>query len=232
MDRTLNPSFRVLMTTWPLLLAPACGGCGGFSSPSDRGTAVAIADAGTTHVPSTAMLKPEDALVVLDGAQGHLGDCAVGIAGVTGTSFVAWAGNPSLSRHPLRKGDVLVCQDLFRVVEVGDVSAYAPGATRPGVVIDMRPRSIPGLRVQGGSIILNVAGKTEWRSTTFSNVQIGNGMGRFEIIDAAAPVNSGLRTVAVGDLIPLIDGSHRVLAVVAPDASAGVGGWIEISGQP
>jgi hypothetical protein len=177
--------------------------------------------------PTAVTLGPEDALVILDAAQGHLGPCAVGVSQVKDDGFVAWVQGTASSRHPLKKGDVLVCQALYRVVEVGDVSRFVAAASRPGVVIDRRPRSIPGLSVEADSIILNVGGTSEFEQTTFSNIRIDKGQGLFDLMDQDA--TKVPRSVAVGDLVGFASGMHKVLAVVPPAPGDGVAGWIEIA---
>jgi hypothetical protein len=177
--------------------------------------------------PKFVAVKPEDALVVLASAQRQLGDCSVGIVDIIGETFtVAASRGPTLSRHTLRKGDVLVCGALYRVVAVGDVGAFLPGATRPGVVIDKRPRTIPGLAIDPASLVLNVGGRTDHQTTTFTNIRVVNGRGLFDVIEGAgAPA---AREVGVGGVITAGGRSHQVRAVVAPNRAEGIAGWIEL----
>ncbi len=219
------------------------GSEGGASLPDGVGVADVTAaetaappDGGVTGAPDpgAGMLRPEDAMVLLTGTQGNLGDCGIAVSEVVADvadararTFIAWAGSGArLSRHPLREGDVLVCQALFRVVRAGDVSGYLPGAARPGVVIDKRPRSIPGLSIQASSIVLNVGGRTDDGSATFSDIVVAGGRGQFSAVEGAGM--RGRHDVAVGDVISAGGGRRKVLALVPPDAGQGVAGWIEL----
>ena len=141
------------------------------------------------------------------------------------------------SRQTVGKGDLLACGGLYRVVEVGDIRAVS-GSTIPGVLLDGRAVSAPGVTLAAEGLVLPVGGRATLAPFEFSAIAIEAGRARFHVKESAVRPDGTFTSaerdvdVAAGDTVELGQKRHPILGIVPAGAAPGVLGWVELSTRP
>ncbi len=211
-------------------------GCGAEPARMTMTPAGAMENPMTETQPSGA-LDPANTVAILQGTQGRLADCSVGVVSVSGGAATLLGTRNGGSRQTVGKGDLFACGGLYRVVEVGDIRA-ASGSPIPGVVLDGRAVSAPGVTLAADGLVLPVGGRASLAPFEFSAITIEAGRARFHVNESAVRADGTFTSaerdvdLAAGDTVELGQKRYPILAVVPAGAAPGILGWIELSTRP